>query len=125
MVEEGDEGYGFVGSGGAVEVVFKGVGVVIDRISERGVGVSEVLLEGFWEQVAAFLGENTEKLFERFERLSEFEVVEFVSGFSQVVEVEGEVTQQGRIVVGIVPRPAAQVQEVILVHKLQPVQVKS
>ena len=125
MVEEGNKGDSFVGPDRAIQIVIKGVGVVVNWGSEGRVRVPEELLEGLWKQVATLFGQNTEKLFKGFKRLSQIKFVEFVSGLSEVVEVEGHITQQRRVVVGIVPRPAAQVQEVVLIHELEPVKVKS
>ncbi len=125
MVEERNERDGFVSPSRAVEIVFKSVGVVVNWVSKGRIRVSQVFLKGFWKEVATLFGQNTEKLFEWFERLPQIKLIEFVSSLSQVVEIKRHIAQQRRIVVGIVPRPAAKVQEVVFVHELEPVQVKS
>lgn len=55
--------------------------------------------------------------------MSELQVLELESSFSEVVEVERKVAEKRGIIVRVVPGPAGEVEEVVLVDELESVQV--
>lgn len=102
---------------------FNIIGVEIYRISENRVGVLDVRLEIVGKQVSAFFGQNAQQLLKRLKGGSEVKVHQGLTAVQHLTQIELKISQQWGKVVRIVPAPARQILEIILVYKLKPIYV--
>ncbi len=76
-----------------------------------------------WQQVCTLLWQNTQQLLKGFERFSLLEDGQRLSLGNQISEIVLDVCEQRSEIIGVIPAPAGQAVEIVLIDKLETIDI--
>lgn len=123
LVEEGNQRDGLVRSDRSISHSFHVVRIEISRVSKLRLRIDDMLVEIRWQQIRTLLRQDAKQLLKGFERFSLFEGSQRLSLGDQVPDIVLDVCEQRSKVVGVIPAPTSQIVEIVLIDKLEAIDV--
>ena len=123
LVEKRDEVNSLVSPGRSISYWLDIIRVEVYWFSQLGVLIQDVLPEVFRQQISTFLGEDAQKLLERLERGPKLEIHQILAIGGDESEVVLNVREKRGKIVGIVPTPAGQILEIVLIDEFQTIHI--